>query len=96
MTRYFMATDGTKTFFRQSRTRVYRSITIRTFSVCFSQDGAENGRQPVVEITRDEFAQLVRARDRMMNRVPGGGTDGHLYAEDSWVANEELIREDEA
>lgn len=86
--RYFKATDGVRTYFRASPTRVYRSMSTgqgynRRDTVLHMHD---RGMFPAVEITRAEYNALMA-----LKRIRTAGRTYHSSApSDSWVENSEI------
>lgn len=66
--RYYKATDGGRTYFRSTQSRAYRSLTIgRAGTIGFSGSEPSQVRggmaaYPAVEITKAEYAALVKAK----------------------------------
>lgn len=80
-TRYFAATDGTKTYFRASPTRIYRSMSTGKWpGWMFSMH--DRGPYPVREITGKEFRALMRAKAQRDPKATA--------PRDSWVFNSDL------
>lgn len=81
-TRYFAATDGTRTYFRASSSRAYRSMSNDpTYPRQWSFHMYSSAPYPVHEITGKEYRALIRAK-----AVRTSGT----APSDSWVYNRDL------
>lgn len=102
--RYFKATDGDRTFFRASPTRVYLSASVFPDYRDFVLHWDARGPFPVTEITRQEFKALVALkaarieREKAAYRAAHPGTPNSLSSwgtapRDSWVANEDIEAE---
>jgi len=93
-TRYFKFTDGERTYFRTSASRVYLSgWSVPTGSNGFSIEPVANGRFPVVEIEAKEYQALQVTKKK---RLLAAGWQ-HLdcaAAIDSWVWNHGLASQD--
>lgn len=102
-TRYFKGTDGERTYFRASPTRVYRSLISQTtpyFGWTFSMH--DRAPHPVVEITRQEYVALTALKVARCERIKAewrsahpGESDQHLgyigtAPRDSWVRNDAI------
>jgi hypothetical protein len=89
-TRYFKFTDGERTYFRTSASRVYLSgWSVPTGSNGFSIEPVANGRFPVVEIEAKEYQALQVTKKK---RLLAAGWQ-HLdcaAAIDSWIWNHDL------
>lgn len=82
--RYFKATDGKRTYFRASPTRVYLSATIDpTVFNGFILHRDARGRFPVAEITGAEYRQLITAKQKRA-ALEGVRSDAPC---DSWIEN---------
>lgn len=85
-TRYFKFTDGERTFFRATKTKVYVSGKFDNGWVGFSSKPASLGTFPAVEIDKAEYDRLtalkaVRVADQRF-----------VSPQDSWVLNKEENR----
>lgn len=80
-TRYFAATDGNKTYFRASPTRVYRSMSKNNWpGWMFSMHA--RGPYPVHEITGKEYRALINLKAKRDPKATA--------PRDSWVFNHDL------
>jgi hypothetical protein len=65
--RYFKATDGQRTYFRASPTRIYQSLSVdptRPVIWGWTLHRHANGRYPAVEITREEYVRLCAIKNK--------------------------------
>jgi hypothetical protein len=82
-TRFFAGSDGTKTVFRASATKVYASASFGRYGLGFSGKPAGPGSFPVAEITRAQYVALNALKTRL-------SSGGHMAPSDSWVPNDAL------
>ena len=92
-TRYFKATDGKKTVFRASKTRVYASANIDSAS--FSAKPASAGMAPTIEITKAEYDRLTVLKHARCRIDFAKYSERFIQSrcsdpEQSWVRNAEL------
>jgi hypothetical protein len=108
ITRYFKATDGSRTYFRASETKIYQSIIVYPSGyVSFSSKPAGKsiivgGDYPAIEIDAAAYralqaAKMARVRALYMAKgvdpLPrGAGT----APTDSWVRNADLVETEAA
>lgn len=86
--RYFKATDGERTFFRASDSRVYLSLTVDpTIHNGWSMHWDARGLHPAVEITGPEFRKLNETKKRRIGPYDARYTS----AGDSWVYNDNSL-----
>ncbi len=86
--RYFKFTDGTDTYFRASKTKVYLSGVYARHAISFSGKPASLRTHPCTEIAKAEYDRLVELKTaRLAQR---GHTHWLIGPQDSWVENSRI------
>lgn len=86
-TRYFKFTDGERTFFRATKTRVYLSGKLDAYGIGFSGKPASLGTFPAVEIDKPEYDRLTAIKAKRLGAIEAR----YVSPGDSWVLNSLIV-----